>query len=207
MKILHCDGWSNEKRLELETQLLRTATDNYVILSQGTTPAIILGRSCDPTQLIDQEALEKTSIPVIRRSSGGGTVLVGPDTLFISFILNKTALPVQAFPQEIMEWSCAFLQKAHPHLNMDLSAQDYTINNCKFGGNAQSILKNRILHHSSLLWDYDPILMQLLTIPKRAPTYRNERPHQDFLCCLKNHFSSKTQWEQELINAIQSSFK
>ncbi|PWZ24373.1 hypothetical protein Zm00014a_034362, partial [Zea mays] len=42
----------------------------------------------------------------------------------------------------------------------------------KFGGNAQSITKNRWLHHMSFLWDYDVKNMDYLKIPKRAPEYR-----------------------------------
>jgi hypothetical protein len=42
----------------------------------------------------------------------------------------------------------------------------------KFGGNAQAITSKRWLHHTSFLWDYDPLNMAVLTNPKKQPAYR-----------------------------------
>lgn len=53
---------------------------------------------------------------------------------------------------------------------------DYALGNLKFGGNAQAITKNRWLHHSSLLWDFDEARMaRILQNPKKAPEYRQVR--------------------------------
>ncbi len=49
---------------------------------------------------------------------------------------------------------------------------DYTFGERKFGGNAQAITKQRWLHHTSLLWDFDPENMALLKHPERVPEYR-----------------------------------
>lgn len=42
----------------------------------------------------------------------------------------------------------------------------------KFGGNAQAITGRRWLHHTSLLWDYEPDRMALLAQPAKQPQYR-----------------------------------
>jgi len=42
----------------------------------------------------------------------------------------------------------------------------------KFGGNAQSITKNRWVHHTSFLWDYDVKNMSYLKLPAKVPQYR-----------------------------------
>jgi hypothetical protein len=49
---------------------------------------------------------------------------------------------------------------------------DYVFDNLKFGGNAQSITKNRWIHHTSFLWDYDTRNMEYLKHPSRTPKYR-----------------------------------
>jgi hypothetical protein len=49
---------------------------------------------------------------------------------------------------------------------------DYAFSHLKFGGNAQSITKNRWVHHTSFLWDYNVKNMDYLRIPKRVPEYR-----------------------------------
>lgn len=51
-------------------------------------------------------------------------------------------------------------------------AVDYVLGDKKFGGNAQSIIKDRFLHHTSFLWDYQDFRMAYLKLPQRAPTYR-----------------------------------
>ena len=49
---------------------------------------------------------------------------------------------------------------------------DYVFGDRKFGGNAQSITKNRWIHHTSFLWDYEVSNMAYLKHPARAPEYR-----------------------------------
>ena len=49
---------------------------------------------------------------------------------------------------------------------------DYAFGETKFGGNAQAITKQRWLHHTSFLWDFQDSRMDLLKHPTRAPDYR-----------------------------------
>jgi len=45
-------------------------------------------------------------VPVVRRFSGGGTVIVDQGTVFVTFICNKSAVEgLQPFPRDIMSWS------------------------------------------------------------------------------------------------------
>jgi lipoate-protein ligase A len=50
--------------------------------------------------------------------------------------------------------------------------KDYAFADRKFGGNAQSITKNRWIHHTSFLWDYEVKNMSYLKLPAKAPKYR-----------------------------------
>ncbi|XP_039056232.1 uncharacterized protein LOC120199098, partial [Hibiscus syriacus] len=69
---------------------------------------------------------------------------------------------------------------------------DYVFGNHKFGGNAQSITKNKWIHHTSFLWDFDVRNMAYLELPKRAPVYRSARGHLDFICRLKDYMPRST---------------
>lgn len=55
---------------------------------------------------------------------------------------------------------------------LSATCADYVYGERKFGGNAQAITSKRWLHHTSLLWDYDPLNMAVLTNPKKQPAYR-----------------------------------
>lgn len=42
---------------------------------------------------------------LIRRYTGGGTVVVDENTIFTSFIMNESDVPSKPFPRDIMNWS------------------------------------------------------------------------------------------------------
>ena len=59
-----------------------------------------------PAELLDVKSVVRDNIPVIKRFTGGGTVIVDCGTVFISFICNKDVVPgLQAYPHPIMAWS------------------------------------------------------------------------------------------------------
>ena len=71
----------------------------------------------------------------------------------------------------------------------DLRENDYIFDKRKFGGNAQSISKNRWVHHTSFLYDFDVSLMsKYLFLPEKQPEYRDHRDHDSFLCKMKDIF-------------------
>lgn len=58
------------------------------------------------TELVEIKPVLRDQVPVIRRFSGGGTVIVDKDTIFVTFICNKDAIPgLQPYPRPIMSWS------------------------------------------------------------------------------------------------------
>ncbi|CAM9784945.1 unnamed protein product [Chrysoparadoxa australica] len=138
------------------------------------------------------EAVQRDKIPMIRRFSGGGTVIVDEDTLFTTLICNDVDVPdCKPFPRDIMDFSKTLfgpaLQLAQSPLELGLRENDYVFGDLKFGGNAQAITKNRWLHHTSFLWDFDPKLMEYLAMPAKRPEYRGDRNHREFLTPLKGH--------------------
>ena len=67
------------------------------------------------------------------------------------------------------ERNMSVVQFAHSN---DWMHADYCFGDVKFGGNAQAITKQRFLHHTSLLWDYQSERMRLLKHPSKIPDYR-----------------------------------
>jgi len=78
---------------------------------------------------------------------------------------------------------------------------DYALGQKKFGGNAQAISKDRWLHHTSFLWDYEQDRMALLKQPLRAPEYRAGREHSEFIIPLKNVFQGVVD-RMELVDGL-----
>ncbi|KAF3625799.1 Light-harvesting chlorophyll-protein complex I subunit A4 [Capsicum annuum] len=191
MNVVRVKGVPILQQLHLEERLLRTSSQNWCIVNDGTNePTIVMGisgrsrvraleiTSCrnarKPAELLEIGSVLKDKIPVIKRFTGGGTVIVDHQTVFITFICNTDALPsVQPYPRPIMSWSGQLYSKVFQGVgDFSLRENDYVFDNRKFGGNAQSITKGRWVHHTSFLWDYEMENMAYLKLPKRAPDYR-----------------------------------
>lgn len=195
------------QQLQWEEALLRADQENWCLLNWGSPPAIVMGISGNPHELVRYEKLQESPIPLIRRFSGGGTVVIDENTLFVTLICQTKSLSIHPFPRPIMQWTADHLyHPLFPSLPFKLLENDYTLEGRKWGGNAQSILKERWLHHSSLLWDFHPSIMDYLSIPSKAPSYRNGRSHLDFLCRLCNYHPCRTQFLERVIQQLGQYF-
>lgn len=194
------------EQLQLEEALLRADMRNFVLINQGSSQAIVSGLSGEPDQLCDLQQVQSRSIPMIRRYSGGGTVFVDKNSLFVSLIFSKKDISVAPFPEPIMRWSFDLYQKAWNIPGFRLVDNDYTIENRKCGGNAQYFSKDRLVHHTTFLWDFLDENMDVLRQPVRQPPYRQNRSHCDFLCRLKDAVPSQEFLAGQLKNELVKRF-
>ncbi|KAL2621243.1 hypothetical protein R1flu_001448 [Riccia fluitans] len=144
MRILKLRNFPIFDQFKLEELLLRMSADNWCLLNDGTSPpSIVMGISGKPEKLLEVEKVVKDCVPVIKRFSGGGTVIVDEGTLFVTLIRSQSVLPRLELCQT-MSWTeqlyHTIFEKVH---GFKLQEHDYIFNDSKFGGNAQSITKNR----------------------------------------------------------------
>lgn len=208
MKLIRLKGVPILHQLHLEERLLRTSPHNWCIINDGTNlPSIVMGISGKPAELVEINSVLRDKVSVIRRFSGGGTVIVDPGTIFVTFICNKDDVPeVQPYPRPIMSWSSLLYSKVFEGVgDFVLRENDYAFGNRKFGGNAQSITKNRWIHHTSFLWDYEIKNMAYLKHPKRVPEYRQARNHSDFICRMKEYMP-RTNFISRTVDALEGEF-
>lgn len=194
------------EQLQLEERLLHLDNRNWCLVNQGSTPAIVMGISGKPELLIDQKKLKERPLPVIKRFSGGGTVVVDQDTLFVTFIFQKGGLPFPAYPEPILRWTETVYKEVFPFPAFALRENDYILGERKCGGNAQYIKKERWLHHTSFLWNYEKTRMEYLLHPPKTPQYRAGRTHEEFLCTLSPHFADKSAFFDALKAELSSQF-
>jgi len=177
------------KQLLLEEALLRTDENNWCLINEGSPTSIVMGIAGQKENLVNTNLLIKNPIPVIKRFSGGGCVVVNEDSIFVTFIFSKKTHNIPLFPEKIHTLMGNFYKRCFN--NIALKENDYVIDQKKCGGNAQYIKKDRWLHHTSFIWDFKKKEMNLLLMPAKRPKYRENRSHNDFLCKLKHHFTSK----------------
>lgn len=199
VQLVRTSGLCILRQLRLEEKLLRSpGAGNWCLLNDGTPErSVVLGISGKPHQLVDVRRALDDGVRVIKRFSGGGTVIVDRDTQFVTLVMNAAAVPDLAlFPRQIMDWTGS-LYGGRPHgvfadvPGWQLRENDYVIGERKVGGNAQSISKDRWLHHTSFLWDFREETMKYLTNPAKQPRYRANRSHSDFLAPLKTYLPDR----------------
>lgn len=158
-------------------------------------------------------------VPILRRLSGGGTVVLGPGCLCFSLILsfrNHPALSeLHSSYRDILSRVAKALKPMNPKLAMrglcDLAALSDEAPHIskKISGNAQRRTRHGLLHHGTLLYDFDlSLLPRLLREPEKMPSYRQKRQHTEFvtqLSCdpqaltqaLKREFSAYLPYQNE----------
>lgn len=147
---------------------------------------VVVGYGNQVEAEVDTGFCQTAGIPVLRRPSGGGTVLQGPGCLnyclTLRFDPTGPLCSISAANRWIMERNRAALQAV---LGQPVEVQghtDLTVGGRKFSGNAQRRLKHALLFHGSLLLDMDlDLIAKTLRMPSRQPAYRNHRPHTEFV--------------------------
>lgn len=209
MRLLRLYRFPILEQLQLEERLLRATSENWCILNDGTAPpSVVMGISGKPEQLLNVKAVVHDQIPVIRRFSGGGTVIVDEGTIFATLICSQGVdLSLQLYPRPIMQWMEQVYASVFARLpGFQLQEHDFVFGNRKVGGNAQSIIKGRWLHHTSFLWDYEATRMSYLKIPERHPSYRQARHHTDFVCRMREFLPSRDHFFDALISVLEQRF-
>ena len=146
LNFLKLKGVDIFQQLIVEEFLMRKCSKNWYIFNHGIKiPQIVLGFSGKVKELVDTNLVKLDNIPLIKRFTGGGTVIVDKSTIFGTFIMNESDADTPPYPREIMKWSTEFYANSFKIKNQDLTLNehDYCIGDLKIGGNAQAIIKSR----------------------------------------------------------------
>ena len=181
--------------LALDEALLRELNEHggpgVLRVWERPAPCVVLGRANRLELNVNPAACEADGVPVLRRGSGGGTVLLGPGALCWSLALPvgpPAGVPgdIPAVTSHIMHALADAFAAAGVPAGVD-GTSDLTVPGpgdarLKIGGNAQRWLKTAMLHHGTLLYDFDLALIpKYLSRPERQPDYRAGRDHAAFV--------------------------
>jgi lipoate-protein ligase A len=148
-------------------------------------PAVVLGASGRWREDVKVDACRADGVAIARRSSGGGTVVIGPGVLNVTVVLPGGAAPglgaVDTAHAYVLDRIARALRAHVPEVER-LGSGDLTIHRRKFSGSAQRRLRSHFLVHATILCAFPLALIERYThLPRRQPAYREGRPHAEFL--------------------------
>jgi lipoate-protein ligase A len=147
--------------------------------------AVVLGAGCRVAEDVDIERCRADQVPILRRSSGGGTVLLGPGCLCYSLVLRLETERALSGIRSSYAWILGKIVSALSALHLDVQQagiSDLAIGDRKFSGSAQQRKRDYLLHHGTLLYNFDLTRVGCyLRLPARRPEYREARSHDEFL--------------------------
>jgi lipoate-protein ligase A len=147
--------------------------------------AVVLGAGCVLAADVDEPACQLDRVPILRRASGGGTVLLGPGCLCYSLVLSYERGPALREITPSYEYILNRVGEALAGLLPDIEragTSDLADAGLKFSGNAQHRKRAHLLHHGTLLYDFDLAMIgHYLRMPARQPEYRDGREHAEFV--------------------------
>lgn len=159
---------------------------------EADRPFVVVGRAEKAQREVHLEACAARGVPVLRRCSGGGTVLQGPGCLNYALVLridpHGPTRNIASTNRFVLERNARALESVLPQPAGRIRLEghtDLTLDGRKFSGNAQRRRRRCLLFHGTILLGLElPLMELLLPQPSREPPYRNGRPHGAFLCRL-----------------------
>ncbi len=189
MQYLHLTLPTPQENLACDHALMDLCEEGYdtelLRFWESPIPFVVLGHANKAASEVALPRCEARNIPVLRRISGGGTVLQGPGCLNYSLILrNPFSDAITGIAQTHALVLGRHKEALEPLLGktVGIHENDLTLDGRKFSGNAQRRKLRTVLYHGTFLHHFDfAAISDFLRIPSRQPTYREDRRHEEFL--------------------------
>ncbi len=146
---------------------------------------VVLGHSNRRKSEVRVAACNEDRIPIVRRISGGGTVVQGPGCLNYSLFLKNDGRAAKNIGNTFK-----YVLERHRRMVEGLCGvkarlagiSDLAVDGLKFSGNAQYRKAGFVLVHGTFLLNFDLRLIErCLLVPAKQPAYREGRSHLQFV--------------------------
>jgi lipoate-protein ligase A len=150
---------------------------------EARRPAIVLSSSNQPSIETFEDTCAQLQIPILQRRGGGGTVLLGPGCLILTFAFYaKDVFSNQRYFALINDLWAQSLSHVGLHGLTTRGHSDLAKGERKIAGTSLFRRKHLVVYQGSLLVSPDfQLIERVLRHPSREPDYRDGRSHRDFL--------------------------
>jgi lipoate---protein ligase len=207
MKLFDCSFPSPAANLAADEVLLDLCEEHgteVLRFWESPVPFVVVGYGNRIATEVNVAACESRGVSILRRCSGGGTVVQGPGCLNYAVTLrvdtSAELSTVTATNRFVMERHRAALEKllgtcvfVEGYSDLAVEAGRVTPRApgaalMKFSGNAQRRRRDSILFHGTILYAFDlSLASELLNAPSKQPDYREAREHGAFITNAKTN--------------------
>ncbi len=148
---------------------------------------LVLGQSNKAETSLDMEAVRAGGVAVMKRPSGGETVILTPNTIVIaiSFTTETLKNPKEYF-HKINDSIIAVLAENGIQNLLQKGISDIAIGEKKILGSSIYRRPNRVFYHAVLNVAEDiASIAKYIRHPAKEPDYRKGRPHSEFVTSIK----------------------
>jgi lipoate---protein ligase len=156
-------------------------------LWESPTTVVVAGSSTRVVEEVKLDVCAADNVPVLRRASGGTTIVAGSGCLMYGVVLSYKLRPHlksidQAHKFVLDSIAGALNQRIENRSVVRAGTSDLAIGNRKFSGNALRCRRHFLLYHGTVLYDF-PLaqVTKYQHLPSRQPGYRQQRSHDEFL--------------------------
>jgi len=189
-----------------DIDLLKKKTNQFLIWIPDKV-YIVLGASNNPAEALNMDMVEKDKITVLKRPSGGQTVILTPNNIIIAAVYfdKKTMQPKDVF-QQINKLIISTIEHTGIRDLSLMGISDIAISGKKILGSAIYRSKDALLYHAVLnLGEPSVTFERYLKHPSKEPDYRQGRSHAEFVTSLKE--KGYTRSYHHLANELSLTFE
>ncbi|MBP3292745.1 MAG: lipoate--protein ligase family protein, partial [Clostridia bacterium] len=151
---------SAAENLAVEEYLLTRCTSGDFLMLWKSAPTVVIGKFQNAYGEVSVAETLRRGISLVRRNSGGGTVYHDEGNLNFTMIADRGENSPE-YERFLTPVIAALRDLGIPAKMGD--AFDITVDGYKVSGNAQSVVKNRVMHHGTLLFDADLTVLSEIT--------------------------------------------
>ena len=164
-----------------EEYVYQTFLDDDIFLLWQNDPAVIVGSYQNICREVHVESLRRLGIPVVRRSTGGGTVYHDLGNVNYTYIMQAHGgLNYDEVLAPVIQALNAIGVPARKSRVCDIAIGDQ-----KISGSAQRITKGRVLHHGTLLFSSDLTVLDQITTHRKNDCFQSKGT-QSAICTVTN---------------------
>ena len=172
---------------EVMLEVAEASTEHPEVLRlwQPASPLVVIGRSSPWQTEVEHSFCQQHQIPVVRRCSGGQSIVTGPGCLMYAVLLDYRLRPELRLLDRAHRFVMSKMREAVKTLGIDAEisgTSDLTVGGQKVSGNALRCKRNWFVYHGTMICDLDiDLIANCLGKPIRQPEYRQQRDHRSFL--------------------------